>query len=59
MNNANIAMLSDSIKTVAYDAFLEGDEESYLNFLRRPALNAFLAGSLMGQAEIQAKYYSI
>ncbi|MNG40628.1 hypothetical protein D3C84_1292940 [compost metagenome] len=58
MNSARLASLTEATKAHAYDVFLELDEESYLNFLRRPALNGFIAGSLLAQAEIQAKYYS-
>lgn len=59
MNNAKLASLGEANKAQAYDVFLELNEENYLNFIRRPALNGFLSGSLLAQAEIQAKYYSI
>lgn len=58
MNSASLAFLDEGARAQAYDVFLELDEESYLNFIRRPALNGFLSGSLLGQAEIQAKHYS-
>lgn len=58
MNSASLASLGETIKAQAYDVFLELDEENYLNFIRRPALNGFLSESLLAQAEIQAKHYS-
>lgn len=58
MNSASLAFLDEAVRAQAYDVFLELDEESYLNFIRRPALNGFLSGSLLAQAEIQAKHYS-
>lgn len=58
MNSVRLASLTEATKAHAYDVFLELDEESYLNFLRRPALNGFISGSLLAQAEIQAKHYS-
>lgn len=58
MNSSRLAVLGEANKTQAYDVFLELDEENSLNFIRRPALNGFLSGSLLAQAEIQAKYYS-
>ncbi len=59
MTSSNLSFLDDTIKTLTYEQFLELDEESYLNFIRRPALNGFLSGSLLAQAKIQAKHYSI
>jgi len=58
MNKSSLSGLTESVKILTYDAFLELDEENYLNFIRRPALNSFLAGSLMAQAAIEATYYS-
>lgn len=59
MNSASLALLSEGTKAKAYEVFLELDEENYLNFIRRPALNGFLSGSLLAQAEIQSRLYSI
>lgn len=58
MNSASLASLTETTKAQAYDLFLELDEESHLNFIRRPALNGFIAGSLLAQAELEAKNYS-
>jgi len=57
-SHGKTSSLSDSEKANVYDAFLELDEEYYINFLRRPALNAFIAGSTLAQAAIEAKLYS-
>lgn len=58
MNSTRLASLDEAIRSQAYNLFLDLDEESYLNFIRRPALDGFLSGSLLAQAEIQAKHYS-
>lgn len=58
MNKASLAHFSDVDRKTAYEVFLELDEEHHLNFIRRPALNGFLSGSLLAQADIQAKLYS-
>jgi hypothetical protein len=41
-----------------YMRFLQGDEDSFLDYLRRPALEAYLTGSVLSQAEIEARLYS-
>jgi hypothetical protein len=41
-----------------YMLVLQGDEGSFLDYLRRPALEAYLTGSVLSQAEIEARLYS-
>lgn len=58
MNRSNVSHLADDVKSACYTAFLELDKEKYLNFIRKPALEAFIAGSTLAQAAIEAKQYS-
>lgn len=45
-------------RQLTYMAFLEEDEKLGLNFIRKPALEALLGGSVLAQAEMEAKAYS-
>ncbi len=38
---------------------MEKDEECHLNFIRKPALTGFLNDSVLSQASLQARQYSI
>ena len=58
MNDADLAAFTEDNRKLFYNKWLEKDEESNLNFIRRPALTGFLTGSLLAQAELQAKLYS-
>jgi hypothetical protein len=58
MNRSTVSHLPDDVKSACYEAFLKIDKEKYLNFIRKPAVEAFIAGSTLAQAAIEAKQYS-
>lgn len=49
---------TDSQIETAYYIFLEKDDELFLDFIRMPALQSFLDGSVMAQAELEARLYA-
>lgn len=58
MHDGRIAHLAAEDRQTNYDIFLEMDEEYMLNFIRRPALQGYFEGSVLEEAERQARLYS-
>lgn len=58
MNASAVSGFPDDVKRLCYETFLQKDQEGFLNFIRKPALDGFLVGSTLAQAAIEAKHYS-
>jgi len=58
MNGKSLAHLSYGDRKLTYITFLETDESLGLNFIRKPALDGFISGSVLARAELEAKQYS-
>lgn len=59
MNQSKVSYLSEQTKWDCYETFLEIDKDKNLNYIRKPALEGFLAGSTLSQAAIEARLYSL
>lgn len=46
------------VRHLDYMRFLQSDKDNLLDYFRKPALEAYLTGSVLSQAEIEAKLYS-
>ncbi len=51
-------ILMTVLKRQDYMRFLQADKDNHLNYLRKPALEAYLDGSVLAQAEREARQYS-
>lgn len=59
INDLDLSHLSLADRQLTCFKSYEKDESLQLNFIRKPALEGFLAGSTLAQAAIEAQYYSI
>lgn len=58
MHDKDMGHISDDDRKFTYFKYMEKDESLQLSFIRKPAIDGFLNGSLLAKAEIEAKYYS-
>jgi hypothetical protein len=58
MNDTEMEGVSEYVKNNSYRTYLKHDNSLGLAFIRKPALEGFLAGSVLPLAEIQAKNYT-
>ncbi len=58
MNDGDLSHLSEEDRKLTYQKYMEKDEENHLNYIKKPALETFLSGSVFAQAEAEARQYS-
>ena len=54
----DLSHLSNADKELTYGKYMEKDAENNLNYIRKPALEAFISESVLARAESEAKLYS-
>ncbi|HAF31053.1 MAG TPA: hypothetical protein DCG75_18610 [Bacteroidales bacterium] len=59
LTDSDLAKYSEVDRKLFYNKWMEKDEECHLNFIRKPALTGFLNDSVLSQASLQARQYSI
>ncbi len=59
LTDSDLAAFSENDRKLFYNKWMEKDEECHLNFIRKPALTSFLNDSVLSQASLQTKLYSI
>lgn len=58
LHDSDLSIFPLAQTNLFYFKFLEKDEDSQLNFLRRPALESFVNQSVIYKAEMESKHYS-
>ena len=59
INNKKLNFLTEEQKRFTCFAWMEEDQTEDLNFVRKPALEAFIDQSILGQAQEQIKLYAL